>query len=413
MKKRFIFGVLAFCALAAICTASKHEPTAKKIKVKPPIEYMPVPSFVNETANYIHYKEQLSPFFEKLRQLKNGEISRLHILHIGDSHLQAGFLPGELRYLLQATFGNAGRGLVFPYQIAKTNAPFDIRTESNIEWECSRNININHDVPMGVCGYSMRTAKSGFTVDIQLKNHEDHFNKVSILGNNSEEAFNIELWGEPESVLAIQKTPFKAGSCFLLDKPRTGMTVSGKKVVEGAAYFTMQGLLLENTENKGILYSAAGVNGASYYSYNRSEQFIEQLTALEPDLIIVSLGTNEAADANMSLPFIQKQVMGFLENLKKNSNCKSILIVTPPDIYLRSRYKTKHSMELAEMMHDVAKSYGGIAIWDFYEVMGGYGSVNSWFNANLAANDRIHYSIEGYKLQAQLLFKAMIKAFEQ
>ena len=132
MKKRFIFGVLAFCALAAICTASKHEPTAKKIKVKPPIEYMPVPSFVNETANYIHYKEQLSPFFEKLRQLKNGEISRLHILHIGDSHLQAGFLPGELRYLLQATFGNAGRGLVFPYQIAKTNAPFDIRTESNI-----------------------------------------------------------------------------------------------------------------------------------------------------------------------------------------------------------------------------------------------------------------------------------------
>jgi lysophospholipase L1-like esterase len=375
--------------------------------------FMETPSFVNEQANYIHYSEQLSPFFEKLKQLKNGEINRLHILHIGDSHLQAGHLPAELRHLLQKTFGHAGRGLIFPYQIAKTNAPYDIRTSSNIEWECSRNVNLRHDIPVGICGYSMRTAKNSFSVDIQLRNKEDHFNKISILGSNPKESFNIELWGtENEGLLQTETVPFKSGTCFILNNTRTGLSVSGKKADNVLGDYTLQGILLENTEKKGILYSSVGVNGATFYAYNKSENFMEQLAALEPDLIIVSLGTNEAADANMSATAVEQQINLFLNNLKKMNSNSPVLLVTAPDIYLRSRYKTKHGAALSEMMHDVAKLNTGLAIWDFYEVMGGYGAIANWVYAKLAANDKIHYSAEGYKLQAQLLFKALMKAFE-
>ena len=88
--------------------------------------YMQLPPFVNSEANYIHYAEQLKDFYEKLEKLKRGEIDRVNILHIGDSHLQGGYLTSELRKLLQNKFGHAGRGLIFPYQLVKTNAPFDL-----------------------------------------------------------------------------------------------------------------------------------------------------------------------------------------------------------------------------------------------------------------------------------------------
>jgi hypothetical protein len=67
---------------------------------------------------------------------------------------------------------------------------------------------------------------------------------------------------------------------------------------------------------------------------------------------------------------------------------------------------------LGDMMHDMAKHSESIAIWDFFDIMGGAGSINKWTNMKLASTDRSHYTAEGYRLQGQLLFKAMLKAYE-
>jgi len=402
------YGILIISLLLFI-TASTQRSTEGN-PATDGLGFMEEPPFINSKANYIHYAEQLSGFMEKLKQLKAGKIDKLHIVHIGDSHLQAGILPNEVRRLMQATYGHAGRGLIFPYQLAKTNAPFDVRSKSNIEWECSRNINLNHDVPVGLCGYSLRTYNSNFSVDIQLKNPEDYFDKVTIFGPVNQSVFDLELHkSEKGAPFQSKKIDFKAGTCFILDQPQTSILVEGSKTSDNQRFYTMQGLLLENTKRKGILYSSIGVNGATFYAYNRSTEFMEQLAALQPDLIILSLGTNEAADANMRVDGVKNQIEIFLKELTKKTECKSILMVTPPDIYLRSRYKTRHPQQLAEMMHDLAKLQGDLAIWDFYEVMGGYGGINNWLYAHFAAKDRIHYTSDGYKLQAQLLFKALMK----
>lgn len=376
--------------------------------------FMQLPPFVNAEANYIHYAEQLKDFYQKLEKLKNGEIDRVNILHIGDSHLQGGYLTGELRRLLQNKFGNAGRGLIFPYQLVKTNAPFDIQSKSDIVWECSKNVSYQHNVPIGICGYSIRTSNPSFNVDIQLRHQEDHFDKITILNSQNEDKFELELWGNAEEgKLVSDKIPFKAGTCYLLNQPRTGLTVNGKKSDSEDGQYTLQGIILEKSKAKGILYNAVGVNGAGFYSYYRSANFLEQLQAMEPDLIIISLGTNEAAVNTLNGIELKNIISAFLNNLKEKSNCKSILMATPPDIYLRARYKTKNSMDIADIMHDLAKTKGSFAVWDFYEVMGGYGSVNDWFNSKLAAWDRIHYTIEGYQLQAQLLFQALMKEIKR
>jgi len=52
---------------------------------------------------------------------KNAHQSRINILQIGDSHIQADFLSEKVRNDIQSDFGNAGRGVVYHCGLAGTN----------------------------------------------------------------------------------------------------------------------------------------------------------------------------------------------------------------------------------------------------------------------------------------------------
>ena len=53
------------------------------------------------------------------------------------------------------------------------------------------------------------------------------------------------------------------------------------------------------------------------------------------------------------------------------------------------------------------------AVWDLYEVMGGFTSMKLWLKAGLATNDKIHFSTNGYTLQGDLLFNAFLSAYDK
>lgn len=72
-----------------------------------------VTTFKNDSVLVISNDSSLNNFFKKLDLLEKGQIDRLNIIHVGNSHTQAGFITGEIRNILQNRFGNAGRGLVF------------------------------------------------------------------------------------------------------------------------------------------------------------------------------------------------------------------------------------------------------------------------------------------------------------
>jgi hypothetical protein len=58
-------------------------------------------------------------------------------------------------------------------------------------------------------------------------------------------------------------------------------------------------VVLEN-DDAGVIYSGIGVNGAKCSDYNKFPMFFEQLPALEADLVIISLGTNESFQKNFN-----------------------------------------------------------------------------------------------------------------
>ena len=90
--------------------------------------------------NEIKNNKVLNPIFEKLVNLQKSKVGKLNIVHIGDSHIQADLFSGLMRKNLQQQFGNAGRGLVFPHSLVKTNGTGDVRFSSNQTWESQRNI---------------------------------------------------------------------------------------------------------------------------------------------------------------------------------------------------------------------------------------------------------------------------------
>jgi hypothetical protein len=58
---------------------------------------------------------KLAPFYDALARLEAGSASvPLTILHLGDSYIAWDGITGEVRRLLQARFGDAGRGLMMP-----------------------------------------------------------------------------------------------------------------------------------------------------------------------------------------------------------------------------------------------------------------------------------------------------------
>src|SRR6218665_6047 len=81
-------------------------------------------TFIRKDLNKIQNDStSLAFLYEKLYQLEKTKTGRVNIAHIGDSHIQADIFSGLVRQKMQLKFGNAGRGLIFPYRLAKSNEP--------------------------------------------------------------------------------------------------------------------------------------------------------------------------------------------------------------------------------------------------------------------------------------------------
>lgn len=131
------------------------------------------------SAQQIENAESLKPFLDKIKQ--NQSVS--NILFLGDSHIQAGWIPEVLRLNFQQQFGNAGRGLVFPYALANSNGPADFIAISNQAWQTFRLV-YDQDIfsQMGVLGFVMGNEKNSF-IEIKFNNPQDDFDRVKIFAD--------------------------------------------------------------------------------------------------------------------------------------------------------------------------------------------------------------------------------------
>jgi hypothetical protein len=375
--------------------------------------------FVRTELNTLHNDSlSMKTFYHKLAELKSGKRNRINIVHIGDSHIQADLFSGTVRQLIQLDFGNAGRGFVFPYRVAKSNEPSSYKTSSNVKWESKRNVFPDQRLPIGVGGFTIETRDTNATLSLLVKNQgklDYSFTKFTLfhekgLGSYSYvvcDSLNCKI-GELDAG-KLDPSPFVSSAEF--STPLHQLLIRCTSKDSGCS--RIYGMLLENGK-PGILYSMIGVNGAEFRHFNLSEHFQEQLSFLQPDLIILSMGTNEGFSGAFDKDLFERNMDTLVSGLRARNPGAEIILTTPGDSFRKSRkgrVKNPNMTIARNTVIDYAENHG-CAWWDLYEIMGGYGSMSKWYLAHLAARDRVHFSGTGYVIQGGLFYKALKQGFK-
>ncbi|GAB4412893.1 MAG: hypothetical protein OHK0039_19220 [Bacteroidia bacterium] len=211
----------------------------------------------------------------------------------------------------------------------------------------------------------------------------------------------LHVSGQPASMYA---------SNFYLKEPTQTLHIRAKQSHPGQRQSIFYGMVLENYQQPGILYHMIGVNGAKFADYNASEHFLDQLQVLQPDLIIISLGTNETVFTGFNVDAFLRQVDSFVHGLETYMPHADILITTPPDAYRARRYPNPQVRQARDVLLSYALN-NDLACWNFYDIMGGETSIESWYGSGLAQGDRLHLTKSGYELAADLLYEALMNGY--
>jgi LysM repeat protein len=441
-------------------------------------------AFVNSLDSNFHFLQNdsaLLPFFQKLKDLEDGKISRVNILQIGDSHTQAGWTAQELRVGFQTRFGNAGRGLIFPYQVAGSNSPSDIYSKSNVKWQSYRNIHTQEDWEVGLAGFVIASKESEAFLKLAVNDKNNMggygFDRITLFGGMENQLADIQFYtsqnrdvieenvkeeiiyytvksGDNLSVIAskhntsasaIQQLNGLKGTTI---HPKQKLIVSKSKISDAKlslSNFTelipisshknryswsfefdekqsfiflhkafagsnslqkWDGFVLEEKDKSGVLFHSVGVNGARFQDYNKNALFFNQAQDLQPDLIIVSLGTNETIDGK--LDYFSENVILFIENLQNTMPNACILLTTPTDNTRAGSKVEEFAWVLLQQATDKK-----LACFDYYHLYGGEGSFEALRKKGLAQADKVHLKADGYRYQGKILFKILLGCYEQ
>ena len=173
-----------------------------------------------------------------------------------------------------------------------------------------------------------------------------------------------------------------------------------------------------------------GNNGATAVTFT-NEVYFSDFADKAPDLIVLSLGTNEAHGMGYREDLHERQLKAFLAGLERACPGAVVLLTTPPGDYLTPRYGDSRKMgrskrrtkqvrtakrpnpmsgRCARFLSDYAGEHA-MACWNLYEICGGDEMAQrNWVAGHYMRPDRVHFEPKGYQLQGTLLAEALVRA---
>lgn len=364
--------------------------------------------FVRADLNHLEMPAGASPtydiFLHKLDTLIRTGGTDVRILHVGGSHVQGGTWSDRLRRnFLSLRYGSdGGRGLVFPFSAAGTNTPVGYSSSYAGNWDAS-SCRRPGDVTLGLTGMALTARDTSARVTIDLLPREMHilqqrytFNRVDVLGEGSLEP--VLLLGPKDTLRGVQ-------GHFVLPYYTDWLQLA----FEGCGSYTLRGLYLDKP-NTGFSLMEAGVNGASTTSWLRCELWEEDLRRVMPDLVIFSIGINDIQGADFDVRRFKENYRELLRAVRRVNPYCAILFSGINDSW-RRKGVNEHTEEAEKAFRELARECTGV-FWDWYGVMGGYGSMGRWLDAGLAQPDKVHFTPAGYKLIGDLLFDAILESYQ-
>ncbi len=332
---------------------------------------------------------------------------KITVVHIGDSHIQADFFTGKLRSALQQF--NPGmqssRGMIFPFNLAQSNNPSNYQISSPNRWERIASTRSLIPCNYGLFGVHVFTSDSLIVLKIrQTDSTLDPFNTIQLwYGVESNSYGFIDHEGSESRLPSSDDTLVE----IVLGKYEWQTQVT----IRQNGKFSLYGIRLI-TDFPGVELNNIGINGATAASFNRSLNFGKHLQRLHPDFVVLSLGTNDVYNPSFSEEWFETNLNHLITTIQANTNQAPILVTTPND-HARKGEKVSGKVNAAHRIIAKTAKLKGLALWDFYEIMGQEGSIDQWIRDSLANPDRVHLNQKGYIFQANLLYLAIIQMFDQ
>ena len=359
-------------------------------------------------------------FFAKMDSVYSGKKQKLHIFHIGGSHVQADIYSNKIRTYLQNTntVSQGQRGFVFPFHLAHTNNPSNYHIEANkLKWQGYRSSIRKDSIAWGLAGITAAFRDKSDTIQIKSNYRNDtnqpyEFNKLRVFYNTWKSDYDLTILN-PELVISDTLNLENMYREFRFNKlvEDVDLSIVLKDLNIEYPEFALMGMEFMN-DNDGIEYTSIGVNGGSFAYYNRSAYFEKQLQLYKPDLFIIAIGTNDGymPKSEFDDEKFRAYYEAFMRMIQRaNPDC-AILLTVPNDAYYQRKIPNPNTATQQKVIMELAEKHN-MAVWDLYDIMGGLGSSNKWYQNKLMPRDRIHFTRLGYSIIADLFMDALIDAW--
>lgn len=184
----------------------------------------------------------------------------------------------------------------------------------------------------------------------------------------------------------------------------------GSQAVEPQVINYQTTALATETGQPGIVYHAIGKNGATYHTF-LDENRLQLIDSLHPDLVIISLGTNDAYGRTFDSAAMRANMDSLCCRIQERNPTARILLTTPPGCYWR-RIPLRHMKDVAAAQRQYAAEHG-LAVFDLHTTVGGeIFALRNWRSQNMMRRDLIHFNNSGYQLMGALLAHAILAADE-
>lgn len=379
--------------------------------------------FINFANNCFRFYTPNSPNWERLYQdfsnLVDNKNCKLNFYHIGGSHLQADIYTHDIRTYLQTHWSDipGERGLIFPFDLAHTNNPWNYEFKSPNKWNNYRSVTVHkpEGIDFGLLGAVVETEDS--VVEIRFRYDKTTvkpgFTRLRIYHNKGVFPYDLNFGQDEVLIVNKYRNESLGYTETVFTDPIDTFNLQFTRLIEGPYKLQIHAFQLSNAQ-PGISYTAIGINGAGLYTYLGNSNFEEQLKESPPDFFAFSVGTNDANVPYASFdPEVYKRNLEnmMLEVLEANPHC-AILLTVPNDAAYHRRYLNKNVAREREVIIELAKKYQ-CPVWDFYGIMGELGSSRTWRNTGLMRTDLIHFTGVGYHLKADLFIDAFEKWLHQ
>ncbi|MFH0734793.1 MAG: GDSL-type esterase/lipase family protein [bacterium] len=163
-------------------------------------------------------------------------------------------------------------------------------------------------------------------------------------------------------------------------------------------------------QKRGVFYSIYGNVGKSFVYFVNSAEVINQLKESKPDLVIITLGTNDAFGVNFDSSQTAFQITRLIQKIRSVNSNTSIIITIPAESFTKHNGPNSNILVMRNIINTVCIK-NKVCYWDFYNIMGSGNLMDVWLENGLAYKDKIHFTKQGYQLIADLFYVAIMKSY--